>query len=81
MSPKGRIITALSRIHRGKQSLAYTKVRRDNLPLVRAAEKQFGSWGKALYAAGIDPDLYYVHRQWREPTITHKRSSGLWQPT
>jgi hypothetical protein len=58
MSPKGRITTALSRMHTEKQSLAYTEVRRENLPLVRAAEKQFGSWGKALYAAGIDPNLY-----------------------
>jgi hypothetical protein len=52
--------------------LAYTKVRRDNWPLVRAAEKQFGSWGKALHAAGIDPNLYYVHRQWRGPKLTHE---------
>jgi hypothetical protein len=50
----------------GKQSLAYTKIRRDNLPLVRAAEKQFGSWGKALYAIGIDPSIYYVRHKWRE---------------
>jgi hypothetical protein len=76
-SPKVRITTTLSRMHRGKQSLAYTEVRRDNLPLVRAAEKQFGSWGKALYAAGIDPNLYFVQRQWREPKMTRRRSSGL----
>lgn len=44
-SPKARITTALSRVHRAKQSLAYAELRRDNLPLVRAAEKQFGSWG------------------------------------
>jgi hypothetical protein len=81
MSPRRRITTALSRMHRQKQSLAYTKVRRDNLPLVRAAEKQFGSWGKALYAAGIDPNLYYVRHKWREPKPTRKRSANLWQPT
>ena len=80
MSPKGRITTALSRMHRGKQSLAYTKVRRDNLPLVRAAEKQFGSWGKALYAAGIDPNLYYVHRTWRGAKVS-QTSKGLWRVT
>jgi hypothetical protein len=79
-SPKGRIATALSRMHREKQCLAYTKLRRDNLPLVRAAEKQFGSWGKALYAAGIDPNLYYVRHKWREPIVPHTRSSRLWQP-
>ena len=65
----------------GKQSLAYTKARHDNLPLVCAAEKQFGSWGKALYAAGIDPNLYCVERRLREPKMTLKRSFGLWQPT
>jgi hypothetical protein len=80
-SPKGRITTALSQMHREKQCLAYTKVRRDNLPLVRGAEKQFGSWGKALYAAGINSNLYYVHRQWRESKMTRRKSSGLWQPT
>jgi hypothetical protein len=62
-SPKTRIITALSRMHRPER-LVYAKARRDDLTLVRAAEKQFGSWGKALYAAGIDPRLYYIrHRQ------------------
>jgi hypothetical protein len=78
-SPKVRITTALSRMHRERQCLAYTKVRRDHLPLVRAAEKQFGSWGKALHAAGIDPNLYYVRHKWRESKPTPKRSSGLWQ--
>jgi hypothetical protein len=79
-SAKGRITTALSRMHRRKQPLIYTIARRDHLPLVRAAEKQFGSWGKALYAAGIDPNLYYVRHKWREPIVTRKRSSRLWQP-
>lgn len=54
---------------------------RYHLPQVRAAQKHFGSWGKALYAAGIDPNLYYVRHKWREPRVTHKRSSRLWQPT
>jgi hypothetical protein len=35
--------------------------------LVSAAEAHFGSWGKALYAAGIDPNLYFVHHTWRKP--------------
>jgi hypothetical protein len=80
-SPKYRVTRTLSRMHRRKQPLVYGEARRDNLPLVRAAEKQFGSWGKALYAAGIDPNLYYVRHKWREPRVTHKRSSRLWQPT
>ena len=67
-------------MHRGKQGLAYTKVRRDNLPLVRAAEKQFGNWGKVLNAAGIDPNLYYVHRTWRGAKVS-QTSKGLWRVT
>jgi hypothetical protein len=27
----------------------------------------FGDWGKALYAAGIDPNLYLVPHKWRKP--------------
>ena len=43
-------------MHRQKQSLAYTKVRRDNLALVRAAEKQFGSWGvRRCMLPGLTP--------------------------
>jgi hypothetical protein len=80
-SPKYRVTSTLSRMHRRKQTLVYAEACRDYLPLVRAAEKQFGSWGKALYAAGIDPNLYYVHHRWREPKLTRKRSTGLWQPT
>jgi hypothetical protein len=78
-SPKARITTALLEMHRHKQPLRYAEARRDHLPLVRAAEKQFGSWGKALHAAGIDPNLYYVRHKWRESKPTPKRSSGLWQ--
>jgi hypothetical protein len=47
-------------MHRRKQPLVYTEARLNHLPLVRAVEKQFGSWGKALYAAGIHPNLSYV---------------------
>jgi hypothetical protein len=60
-----KIITVLSRMHRAKERLAYGSVCRDVPPLVSAAEAYFGSWGKALYAAGIDPNLYFVRRKWR----------------
>jgi hypothetical protein len=48
------------------ESLAYGRVLRDVPALVSAAEAHFGSWGKALYAAGIDPNLYFVHHKWRK---------------
>ena len=63
---KQKVIPALSRMHRSKVSLAYASARRDVPALASAAEAHFGSWGKALYAAGIDPSLYFVHHKWRD---------------
>ena len=50
-------IAVLSRMHRSKDRLGYASARRELPALVSAAEAYFGSWGKALYAAGIDPNL------------------------
>jgi hypothetical protein len=63
---KPKILRILSRMHRAKVGLAYAKVRREFPALVSAAEAYFGSWGKALYAKGIDPNLYFVHHRWRK---------------
>ena len=62
-----KIMNVLSRMHRARQSLAYANARREVGALVSAAEAHFGSWGNALYAAGIDPNLYFVRRKWRKP--------------
>ena len=61
-----KITTVLTRMHRTKERLAYGSARRDFPALVSAAEAHFGSWGKALYASGIDPNLYFVHHKWRK---------------
>jgi hypothetical protein len=61
-----KIMTVLSGMHRAKESLAYGRMRREVPAVVSAAEAHFGSWGKALYAAGIDPNLYFVHHKWRK---------------
>ena len=50
-----KIMTVLSRMHHSKESLAYARARREYMALVSAAEAHFGSWGKALYAAGTTP--------------------------
>jgi len=52
-----------------QESLAYARARRDVPALVSAAEAHFGSWGKALYAAGIDQ---IVHHKWRKPRASDK---------
>jgi hypothetical protein len=69
-----KIITVLSRMHQSKEKLTYALVRRNQPALVSAAEAHFGSWGKALYAAGIDPNLYFVHHTWRKTRVTDIRT-------
>jgi hypothetical protein len=56
------------------ESLAYGTIRREKQALLSAAEAYFGSWGKALYAAGIDPNLYFVRRKWRKRKTSDKRN-------
>jgi hypothetical protein len=70
---KRKIITVLTQMHRTKQKLDYASARRDFPALVSAAEAYCGSWGNALYAAGIDPNLYFVHHTWRKPNVNFKR--------
>src|SRR5688572_21768232 len=60
-----KILATVSRMHRSKQSLEYSVVRRKYPALVSAAEAYLGSWGKTLYAQRIDPNLYFVHHTWR----------------
>jgi hypothetical protein len=62
-----KIITVLAHMHRSKEKLNYG--RREFPALVSAAEAYFGSWGKALYAAGIDPSIYFVRQKWRRQKL------------
>ena len=65
---KPKILACLSQMHRRKEGLGYSKARRDVPALVSAAEAYFGSWGRALHHAGVDPNLYFVHHKWRKWT-------------
>jgi hypothetical protein len=68
-----KIIATIRERHRLGKPLDYTAVRQDDPALVSAAEAYFGSWGNALYAAGIDPNRY-LRRKWRERTTPAKRN-------
>jgi hypothetical protein len=74
---KQKILKILSKRHRSKKDLAYAEARRTVPALVSAAEAYFGSWGTALYAAGIDPNLYFVHHTWRKSASLGDSPSSL----
>jgi len=59
---KPKILALLSRMHRCGKSLGYSDARRKVPALVSATQVYFGSWGRALQHAGIDPNLYYKRR-------------------
>ena len=63
---KTKIIKILSQMHRSKENLAYANMRHKFPALLSAGEAYFGNWGKALYAAGIDPTEYFVRRAWHQ---------------
>jgi hypothetical protein len=63
---KPKIITVLAQMHRSKEKLNYGTGRREFPALVSAAEAYFGSWGRALHAADIDPNLYFCRHKWRK---------------
>jgi hypothetical protein len=63
---KKRITSMLSEMHRAHTLPAYAEARREYPAVVSAAERYFGSWGKALVAAGVDPRLYFVRRHYPE---------------
>ncbi len=69
---KAKVIVMIIQRHKSSKPLGYAMVPRDNPRLVSAAEAYFGSWGNALHAAGINPNLY-LHRKWRERTMPAKR--------
>jgi len=66
-----KILTVLRRMHRDRKGLGYGDARRQATRLVTAAEAYFGSLGRALDAAGIDPNLYFVHHKWRKSRVNH----------
>ena len=67
-----KISAAIRERQRLGKPLGYAAARRDDPALVSAAEAYFGSWGNALYAAGIDPNLY-LRLKWRKRTMPAKR--------
>jgi hypothetical protein len=73
---KPKIIATLSRMHRSRKPLTYTAARRNIPALASAAEAYFGSWGKALHAAGIDPEMCGGHRKNRRGDPDQKQLVG-----
>lgn len=54
--PPGRILASIKSLARRKRPLQPAELKRRYHPLVAAARRHFGSWPKAVVAAGIEPE-------------------------
>lgn len=71
---KDRIIRVIKSARRASVDLTWSEVvaRRDELARAAFAairRRNFGSWSRALQAAGVDPDLERKHTRWDRQTI------------
>lgn len=60
------------RRHETRQDLSYSGVSREDLPLLRAATRYFGSWEAAIKAAGLNYDEIRRYKQWNEARIVER---------
>lgn len=63
------ILGEILRRYETQQDLSYSGLSRDNLPLLRAAARHFGSYPLAVAAAGLDYDELRRYKNWTNERI------------
>ena len=63
------ILGEILRRYETQQDLSYSGLSRENLPLLRAATRHFGSYPIAIAAAGLDYDAMRRYRRWTSARI------------
>ena len=66
------IVGEILRRNETKQDLSYSGMTRDNLPLLRAATRYFGSWQQAIEHAGLNYDDFRRYRAWTNERIVER---------
>ena len=77
---KARVIDLIKQARRDNQDLHWSAVTRRRDELGKAAfaclqERLFGTWDRALQAAGLDPDEISLYRSWDEESILYELRS------
>lgn len=55
-----------------EQDLSYGQMRQHDPALVRAAEREFGTWGTAVEAAGFDYETIRRYRRWSRQRVIER---------
>ncbi len=66
------ILGEILRRYETQQDLSYSGLSRENLPLLRAAARHFGSYPLAIAAAGLNYDDLRRYRHWTNERITDR---------
>lgn len=68
---KRKLLETIKHRHESGATLMWTEVCLENRAFATAAKQAFGSWRKALLAAGIDPMVYrnYSRKQWDQQRV------------
>ena len=66
---KAGIIRTIKRLHRSRTSLNYSTIRHTHGPLLLKAREKFGTWKKAVEAAGIDYTKVRKIQRWSKKEI------------
>ncbi len=66
------ILGEILRRYETQQDLSYSGLSRENLPLLRAAARHFGSYPLAIAAAGLNYDELRRYRNWTNERITNR---------
>ncbi len=67
--PPEKVISTIIALSRKEKPLGPTELQRRHGYLVRAAQRHFGSWAKAVAAAGVDPSRLRRIPQWSRDAI------------
>ena len=61
-----KLLETIKQRHESGETLVWTDVSLENRAFASAAKQAFGSWRRALIAAGIDPAMHYNHgtKEW-----------------
>lgn len=68
---KQKLLKTIRQKHKSGETLVWTNVCLENRALASAGKRAFGSWRRALIAAGIEPKLHYNHgrKEWDQQRV------------
>ena len=69
---KATIAEEILRRHEADDDLSYSGMARENLPLLRAATRYFGTWQDAVEFAGLNYDDIRKYKVWTDKRITER---------